>query len=165
MLHDESLKFKKWLMLRLWMEGRSAWSVVWVRWSQATRERTEQRKCTMKRWDEQRERGRGKGCGGPRGPSELASVYNCRRQNQLCINLDASHEHVLQRRADTVIPPLHCRCCSFCAALLPPFDLSDYSFFKKQTSPWWAEFINKFGFDCVHQSPPIMSWFVYILAH
>lgn len=35
----------------------------------------------------------------------------------------------------------------------PPSSLSDYSFFKEQTFPWWAEFINKFGFDCMHQSP------------
>lgn len=46
-----------------------------------------------------------------------------------------------------------------CVVLAPPPaptplpSLSDYSFFKKPTSPCWAEFINKFGFDCMHQSP------------
>lgn len=35
---------------------------------------------------------------------------------------------------------------------LPPSSLGDYSSFKEQTSPWWAEFINKFGFDCMRRS-------------
>lgn len=95
----EVLKFKKWLMLRLWMEGRSALSV-WVRWSQATRESRAEEVYHEKVRRAKRARER-KGMWGPRGPSELSSVYNCRRQNQLCINLDASHEHILQRHADT----------------------------------------------------------------
>lgn len=38
-----------------------------------------------------------------------------------------------------------------CAAPQPPLSRCDYSFFKEQTSPWWDEFINKFGFDCMHR--------------
>lgn len=62
--------------------------------------------------------------------------------------------HTSDTHGRTDVSPARCRMklAFVCAAPLPPSSLSDYSFFKEQTSPWWAEFINKFGFDCMRRS-------------
>lgn len=78
---------------------------------------------------------------------ELRSVCSYRWQNQLRFNLHHSHEYILQTHANVpIFLPFIAREVGVPGAL-PPSSLGDCG------DPQWAEFINKFGFDCIRGSP------------
>lgn len=144
-------------MLKLWMSARRVWKV-WVGWKEATERTKESAEGLNHEKMGRMKGGQRRGKWSPCGRSELRSVDSCRWQNQLSFNLDDSQEHVLQTHSDIPDIPIFLLFIGgevgvYLCRTLPPSSFCDYSFFKKQTSPWWAEFINKFGFDCMHQSP------------